>query len=201
MLVFVCQSEEDARKLNEIACKSVLNPYHQSQYRIVPSFKAIRHVFGFGIEFLENQDIDIFEHFMVIDFITRYSYHTYFSPCSTSWCRFGTGCIVRNDEWCIFVNYSVFSALFPLKFHVLFEEGKLDTPVQKDAVPPMVISNYHGWKPNSTKTNLCIELSLFTSHQSTVWNIVQVVSIQHQRQTSIKLFNQTDFVFTLSFKV
>ena len=128
-------------------------------------FKVIRHVFGFGIEFLENKDIDIFGHFMVIDFITRYSYHTYFSPISTSWYRrFGTGCIVRNGEWRIFVNYSVFSALFPLKLRVLFEEGILGTPVQKDAVPSMVISNYHRWKPNPNKTDLCIELSLFTSH-------------------------------------
>ena len=30
--------------------------------------KVIRHVFGFGIEFLENKDIRIFGHFMVIDF-------------------------------------------------------------------------------------------------------------------------------------
>ena len=47
-------------------------------------FKVIRHVFGFGIEFLENKDIDIFGHFIVIDFIKRYSYHTYFTPISTS---------------------------------------------------------------------------------------------------------------------
>ena len=40
--------------------------------------KVIRHVFGFGIEFLENKDIGIFGHFIVIDFIKRYSYHTYF---------------------------------------------------------------------------------------------------------------------------
>ena len=40
--------------------------------------KVIRHVFGFWIEFLENKDIDIFRHFIVIDFIKRYSYHTYF---------------------------------------------------------------------------------------------------------------------------
>ena len=101
----------------------------------------IRHVFGFGIEFLENKDIGIFGHIIVIDFIKRYSYHTYFSPISTSWFRrYGTGCIVRSGEWRIFVNYSVFSALFPLKLHVIFEEG---TPVQKDAVPPLFISNYH----------------------------------------------------------
>ena len=128
-------------------------------------FKVIRHVFGFGIEFLENEDIGMVGHFMVIDFITRYSSHTYFSPISTSWYRrFGSGCIVRNGEWPIFVNYSVFSALFSLKLRILFDEGILVTPVQKDAVPPIVISNYHRWKPNSTKTDLCIELSLFTSH-------------------------------------
>ena len=128
-------------------------------------FKVIRHVFGFGIEFLENKDIGIFGHFLVIDFIKWYSYHTYFWPISTSWFRrFGTGCIVRNGEWRIFVNYSVFSALFPLKLRVLFEEGILGTPVQKDAVPPIFISKYCRWKPNSTTTDLCIELSLFTSH-------------------------------------
>ena len=27
----------------------------------------MRHVFGFGIEFLENKDIGMFEHFIVID--------------------------------------------------------------------------------------------------------------------------------------
>ena len=128
-------------------------------------FKVIRHVFGFGIEFLENKDIDIFGHFIVIDFIKRYSYHTYFTPISTSWFRrFGTGCIVRNGEWRIFVNYSVFSALFPLKLRVLFEEGILRTSVQIDAVLPILISNCHRWKPNSTTSDLCIELSLFTSH-------------------------------------
>ena len=107
-------------------------------------FKVIRHVFGFGIEFLENEDIGLVGHFIVIDFITRYSSHTYFTPISTSWYRrFGAGCIVRNGEWHIFVEYSVFSALFSLKLRILFEEGILGTPVQKDAVPPMVISNYH----------------------------------------------------------
>ena len=45
-----------------------------------PDIKVIRHVFGFGIEYLENKDINIFGHFMVIDFMTRYSSHTYFSP-------------------------------------------------------------------------------------------------------------------------
>ena len=34
-------------------------------------FKVIRHVSGFGIELLENKDIAIFLHFMVINFITR----------------------------------------------------------------------------------------------------------------------------------
>ena len=49
-----------------------------------------------------------------------------FSPLSTSWYRrFGTGFIVRNVEWRIFVIYSVFSALFPLKLRFLFEEGIL----------------------------------------------------------------------------
>ena len=44
---------------------------------------------------------------MVIGFITRYSYHTYFSPISTSsYHRFGTGVrIIRNGEWRMFVNY------------------------------------------------------------------------------------------------
>ena len=91
---------------------------------------------------------------MVFDFIVWYSYHTYFSPIWTSWYRrFGTRCIVRNDEWCIFVNYCVFSALCPLKLRVVFEVGILGTSEQKDAVLPIVISNFHRWKPNSTKTD------------------------------------------------
>ena len=110
--------------------------------------KVIRHVFGFGIEFVENKDIGIFGHFIVINFIKRYSYHTFFSPFSTSWFRrFRNGCIVRNGEWRIFVNYSVFSALFPLKLRVLLEKSILGTPVQKDAVPPIFIANYHRRKP------------------------------------------------------
>ena len=129
------------------------------------TFKVIRHVFGFGIGFLETKVIGIFGHFIGIDFIKRYSYHTYFWPISTSWFRrFGTGCIVRNGEWRIFVNYSVFSALFPLKLYVLFEEGILGTSVQKDVGPPIFISKYYRWKPNSTTKDLCIEWSLFTSH-------------------------------------
>ena len=105
------------------------------------NFKVIRHVFGFGIEFLENKDIGIFGHLLVIDFIKRYSCHMYFSPISTSWFRrFGTVCIDRKGKWRIFENYSVISALFPLKLCVLFEEGILGTQVQKDAVPPIFIS-------------------------------------------------------------
>ena len=176
---------------------------HGEDYRsTVWPFKVIRHVFGFGIEFLENKYIGIIGNFIEIYFNTRYSCHTYFSSISTSWYRrFGNGCIVCNGEWHIFVNHSLFLALISLKLRLLFEEGILGTPVQKDTVPPMVISNYHRWKPNSTNPDLGIELSLFTSHWSTVWNIIQVVSVQYQRQTSIKLFNQIDFVLTLSFKV
>ena len=40
--------------------------------------KVIRHVSGFGIEFLENKDTGIFGHFMVIDFIDRFISYTYF---------------------------------------------------------------------------------------------------------------------------
>ena len=81
---------------------------------------------------------------MVNDFSTRYTCHAYFSPISTSlYRRFGAGCIVHNGEWHIIVNYSVFSALFSLKLRILLEESILGTPVQIDAVPPMVISNYH----------------------------------------------------------
>ena len=80
-------------------------------------FKVIRHVFGFGIEFLENKDIGIFGLFIVIDFIQRYSHHTYLPSISTSWFRrFWTGCIVCNGEWRVFVNYSVFPALFRWNF-------------------------------------------------------------------------------------
>ena len=62
-------------------------------------FKVIRHVFGFGIECLESKDISIIGHFIVIDFIKRYSYHTYFSPIPASlFRRFATECIARNGE-------------------------------------------------------------------------------------------------------
>ena len=70
---------------------------------------VIRHVFGFGIEFLQNKDIGMLRRYIVIDFIKRYSYHTDFSPISTSWfCRFGTGCIVRkvNDAYLWIISYS-----------------------------------------------------------------------------------------------
>ena len=46
--------------------------------------KVIRHVFGFRIELLENNDIGIFGHFMAIDLITRYICPMYFSPIPTS---------------------------------------------------------------------------------------------------------------------
>ena len=117
---------------------------HVAEISLNVTFKVIRHVFGFGIEFLEIKGIGILGHFIVINFIKRYSYHTYFSPISTSrFRRFGSGCIARNGEWCIFVDYSVFSALFSLKLCILFEEGILGTPVQKNTVPPILISNYH----------------------------------------------------------
>ena len=73
-----------------------LLPIHLSKCQ---RFKVIRHVFGFGIEFLENKDIGIFGYFIAIDFIKQYSYHTYFAPISTScFCRFGIGSIVGNGE-------------------------------------------------------------------------------------------------------
>ena len=53
---------------------------------------------------------------------------------------------------------------FPFETSFFFEEGIFGTPVQKDDVPSMVISNDHRWKTYPTKTDLCIELSLFTSH-------------------------------------
>ena len=64
--------------------KIYTGPYTDTIYRIFFYLKVIRHVFGSWIEFLENKDIGIFGHFMVIEFITRYSSHTYFSPFSTS---------------------------------------------------------------------------------------------------------------------
>ena len=138
-------------------CKAAnISPSTLPSYKGQP-LKVIRHVFGFGIEFLENKDIGIFGHFIAIGFVKRYSYHTYFAPISTSWFRrFGTRCIVSNGEWRIFVNYSVLSALFPLKLSILFEECILGTPVQKDAIPPIFISHYHRSKPSSTTTDLCM---------------------------------------------
>ena len=47
-----------------------------------------------------------------------------------------------------------------LFFFFVFDEGFLSTPFQKDAVPPKVKSNYHRWKPNSTKTDLCLKFQL-----------------------------------------
>ena len=55
-----------------------------SEWNFLTFLKEIRHAFGFGIEFLDNKDIGIFRHCMVIDFISRYCYQTYFSPISTS---------------------------------------------------------------------------------------------------------------------
>ena len=57
----------------------LLNGQHAA-FRHVSKISLIRHVFGFGTEFFENKDIGIFGHFIVIDFIKRNSYHTYFSP-------------------------------------------------------------------------------------------------------------------------
>ena len=73
---------------------------------------------------------------MVIDFITRYSCHTYFhlfqfpDIIDLKMCVLS---VMVNDTY--FVNYSVLSALFPLKLRILFEKGILGTSVQKDAVP------------------------------------------------------------------
>ena len=85
--------------------------------------------------------------------------------------------VMVNDAYLWIIPYSQHS--FPLKLCVLFEEGILVIPVKKDNVPPIFISNYHRL--------IFVYFSL-----STVWNIVHVVSIQYWRQTSIKLFNQTD---------
>ena len=68
----------------EISLKIVYERIWAFKTRGTSQLKVIRHVFGFGIEFLENKDIGIFGHFIVIDFIKRYSYHAYFSPISTS---------------------------------------------------------------------------------------------------------------------
>ena len=167
---YLCSTVESNPSFKHVAISLTLafeHPIVHSRFTLYSNFmiNVIRHVFGFGIEFLEQTDICIFGHFIVIDFIQQYSYHTYLSPISTFWFRrFGTECIVRNGEWHIFVNYYVFSALIPLKLRVIFEESMLATLVQKYTVPPIFISNYHRWKPNSTTTYLCIGLSLFTSH-------------------------------------
>ena len=116
----------------------------------------------------------------------------YFSPSSTSWYRrFGTGCIARNGEWRKFELFRIRMTFF-WNFSVLFVKGILRTPVQKAAVPSMIISNYYRWKPNSTKINLCMGLSLFNIRLTkVVWTFV---STQYQRQMSIKLLNPTDLV-------
>ena len=112
--------------------------WHQT--KLCRAQTPIRYVHGFWREFRENKNIGIFELLICI------------FPISTSWyLRFGTRCIVRNCEWRIFVNYYAFSGLFHLYLHVDFQEHILHTLSQKDAVPPMVISNNHGWKPNSAK--------------------------------------------------
>ena len=99
------------------------------------------------------------------------------------------------------MNYSVFSSLFSLKLRILFEEGTLGKPVQKDAVPPWsyriaIDENTIPQKRICVLSYLCLLLTkvLFETYT------VQVVSIQYQRQTSIKLFNQIDCVFTLSLR-
>ena len=119
--------------------------------------RVTRHDNGFGIKFIENRDIGIFSHCMVFDYMTQYRYNTYFIPISTSWFRrFGTGCIVRNGEWRMFENTSVFSA----RFRVLFEEGIICTPVQKDATPPTLILNYNRSKPIPLKW-ICVYWEIF----------------------------------------
>ena len=76
------------------------------------------------------------------------------------------------------MNYSVFSALFPLKLRILFEEGIPYTTKQKDAVPPIFMAHYHRSKPKSTQricelSYLCLLLTkvLFeTSFKSFKYN-------------------------------
>ena len=64
---------------NAWSIEGVTESGHVSEYHLVfetgeiTLLKALRRVFGFGIEFLENKEIEIFGHFMAINFITRYS--------------------------------------------------------------------------------------------------------------------------------
>ena len=83
-------------------------------------FKVIRHVFGFGIEFFENKDIGIFGHFIVIDFIKRYSYHTYFSPISTPDfvdLELGILSVMANDAFLWIIPYSQHCFLWNFVFY------------------------------------------------------------------------------------
>ena len=82
--IFKCMVFRDVENFMDMSDSVSDYKNYNLNNKIYRRIKVIRHVFGFGIEFLENKGIDIFRYFIAIDFIKRYSYHTYSSPISTS---------------------------------------------------------------------------------------------------------------------
>ena len=72
---------------------------------MIAAFKVIQHVFGFGKEF-ENKDIDIFLHFMVMYFITRYRYYKYIVDL-----ELGVLSVMVNDTYLWIIPYSYHCSL------------------------------------------------------------------------------------------
>ena len=125
-----------------------------AQHRTEITLKVIRH-----------KGIGIFGNCMVIYFITRFSYHTYFTSISTSWYRrFWTGCIVHIGEWRIFVNYSVIAAPFPPTPRVLLRKAYMAHQYKKMLYHPWFYRITMDENPIPLKcinvlSNLCLRLT------------------------------------------
>ena len=120
----------------------------RSLLRRTYGLKVMRHVFGYGIEFLEAKDICIFGHFMVIDFIThmyigqihmsmRFIFTQPLIPWTIMWTQ-------NQFDWIIWQT-SAFCVV--LKRLVRSKQRYLNTQIRFSGIGfvSMVIRHDHGW--------------------------------------------------------
>ena len=116
--------------------------------------------------------------------------HTVWLPYIVGW-GLGVSCVIVNDTYMYLWKFSIQMTVFSVTLYFIWGTLTSHTSTNRWCTTHMHIGlpYWHIWIPNVR----WIGISLFTSHKSAVWNIVQPVSIQYERQTSIKSFNKTDF--------
>ena len=106
---------------------------------------------------------------------------------------------MANDAYLLIIPYSQHCFLWNFMFYL--RKAKMVHQYKKMLYHPLLYRNTIDENPIPLKQICVLSFPCLLLTQVLFQKIVQVVLIQNQRQTSIKLFNQTDFVCSLSFKV